>query len=118
MRVTASNFKDLQPNDCLSLQAVYRYDVASHVPIDGTATYEALSTACGLNAADLRRLVRHAMTNHIFKEQDGTVSHTAGSRLLAENPMVRDYVGIMNEERFPGSARVRPFKIEHMELVC
>ncbi|KAL8748067.1 MAG: hypothetical protein Q9190_000152 [Brigantiaea leucoxantha] len=67
-------------------------------------SFEALSNACGLNEVDTSRLVRHAMSNHIFQEQDGKVAHTAASRILAENTMIRDIMGVMCEEVFPGAA--------------
>ena len=90
----------------LSLQAVYHYKIASSFPVPSTATFAELSAACGLNEIDLRRLLRHAMKNHVFQEQDGKVAHTAASRILAENAMMRDIVGIMCEEMFPGASRV------------
>ena len=37
--------------------------------------------ACGLNEVDLRRIVRHAMSNHIFQDREGRVAHTAASRV-------------------------------------
>ena len=96
----------INPNDTLGLQAVYHYDIASHIPLEGSATYSEISKACGLNEIDLRRLLRHAMANHIFQESDGEIVHTAASRVLVENAAVRDIVGIMCEEMFPGASRV------------
>ena len=90
----------------LSLQAIYHYKIATLIPIDGTATYEELLAASGMNDIDLRRLLRHAFTNHVLQEPEGTIAHTAASRILAENPPKRDIIGIMCEELFPGSARV------------
>lgn len=47
------------------------------------------------------------MTNHIFEEpRKGIVAHTAASRLLAEDQLMRDFVGIACEEHFPGAPRV------------
>ena len=97
----------ISPNDVLSLQAVYHYRLATLFAYDSTTTYAELSVACGLNETDLRRLVRHAMMNHVFQERDGRIAHTAASRILAENPTKRDIIGIMCEELFPGSSRVR-----------
>ena len=59
-----------------------------------------------MNEVDLRRMVRHAMTNHIFQEREGRVAHTAASRVLAENDRINDIIGVMCEEMFPGAARV------------
>lgn len=83
--------------------------MASSFPINETISFEALSTACGLNEVDLRRLVRHAMANHIFQEREGRVAHTAASRILAENGLMGDIMGVMCEEMFPGAARVSTY---------
>lgn len=80
--------------------------MASLFPVDETISFEGLSMACGLNEVDLRRVVRHAMANHIFQEREGKVAHTAASRVLAENGRMNDIVGLMCEEMFPGAARV------------
>ena len=57
---------------------------------------------------DLKRVLRHAMTNLIFCEpRAGFIAHTAALRVLAENNLVRDFVGITCEEKFKGSACVR-----------
>ena len=98
--------KGINPNDVLSLGAVYRYKMASSFPVNETISFEALSTICGLNEVDLRRMVRHAMTNHIFQEREGRVAHTAASRVLAEDDRINDIVGLMCEEMFPGAAKV------------
>ena len=103
--------KAINPNDVLSLGAIYRYKMASSFPIDETISFEALAATCGLNEIYLRRIVRHTMTNHIFQEREGRVAHTAASRVLAENGRINDIVGLMCEEMFPGAARVLIFSI-------
>ena len=46
------------------------------------------------------------MTDQIFCEpRPGFVAHTAASRLMAENPLMQDFVGNVCEVRFPASAR-------------
>ncbi|KAL9105167.1 MAG: hypothetical protein Q9187_008787 [Circinaria calcarea] len=94
------------PNDALSLHAMYRYNMFSAFPLDQDISFEALSSKCGLNEVDLRRLIRHAMTNHIFQERDGKVVHSAATKVLALNEKMRDIVGIMTEEMFPGAPHV------------
>ena len=92
----------------LSLQAIYRYNIDLSFGIDEEVPYETISANCGLNVIDLRRILRYAMTNHIFREpRAGFVAHTALSRVLAQNSRLRDYIGMVCEERFPASARVK-----------
>ena len=94
-------------NDVVALQAIYRFNVAKSFPIGEEASFEAISEKCGLNVVDLKRLLRMAMTNHIFDEpRKGVVVHTAGSRLLAEDRELQDYVGMRTEDIFPAAAKV------------
>ena len=51
--------------------------------------------------------MRNAMTRYIFKEQNGVVTHTAASKLLNENPMMRAWIGMIVEESWPAGERVR-----------
>ena len=96
-----------QSEDILCLQAIYRYDIYMSFDINEEISYEMLSARCGLNVVDLRRILRYAMTNYIFQEpRVGIVAHTALSQTLAQNSRVRDFVGVMCEERFLASARV------------
>ena len=85
--------------------------MASSVPINETTSCEALSTAYSINKIDLRRIVRHAITNHIFQEREGRVADTAASRVLAENDRFNDIIGVMCEEMFPGAAKVLNYSV-------
>lgn len=97
----------VQAEDSLSLHAVYRYKLAHTFPINEEATFEAISKNSGLNPVDLRRILRHATTNHIFCEpREGIVAHTAASKLLAENRAVEDMIGTLSEEKFKAAASV------------
>lgn len=94
--------------DNLSLHCIYAYRMAHTFPVESEASFEHISAACGLNVIDTRRIMRHAMTNHIFHEvRPGIVAHTAASKLLATDPLVADFVGIGCEERFQAAAYVR-----------
>ncbi|CAJ2509478.1 Uu.00g145040.m01.CDS01 [Anthostomella pinea] len=75
-----------RPNHLLSQLVIVRFGLASLIPIDGEATFAGLIAAAGLGEAHVRKIVRHAMTQHIFCEpRPGVVAHTAISRLLAED---------------------------------
>ncbi|KAG9235754.1 O-methyltransferase-domain-containing protein [Amylocarpus encephaloides] len=95
----------LATNDTLSLQAVYRLNLAFKVPLERGISYADLSNECKLNERDLRRLIRHAMTNKIFKEKNSLVVHTAASKLLVSNPAINGLVGIQVEEYFPSATK-------------
>ncbi|KAF4840704.1 Chlorophenol O-methyltransferase [Colletotrichum siamense] len=93
--------------DSLSLQLVNHFGLAKLVPIDGTITLVELQTKTTLDAVNLARVLRHAMTNRIFREPSpGVIAHTAASRLLAEDQSLQDWVGYNLEDNFPASAHV------------
>lgn len=52
-----------------------------------------------MDEVNLRRLLRHAMANHIFKEvSPGVVAHTAASKVLAEDAAINDWIGFCLED--------------------
>ncbi|CAF9907146.1 MAG: hypothetical protein ALECFALPRED_003076 [Alectoria fallacina] len=83
-----------------SLQAIYRYDIASKIPIHGEVSFKELAHKCGLNEIHLRRFLRFAMVWHrVFQEpRKGIVAHTAASRKLVEDPLARAGLGYMFDE--------------------
>jgi hypothetical protein len=83
-----------------------RFRVAEKFPPNEKVSFEFLSKACGVNETDLSRLIRHAMTNYVFREENGLVAHTAASRVLRENVLLTNLVGILTEELFPGAPHV------------
>lgn len=90
----------------ISLQAIYRFNIASS--FSGEAKYEDISKRCGLAEPETRRILRHAMTYRIFRESsEGIVAHTAASKLLSTNPVMREWVGMVSEELWPAATRVK-----------
>ncbi|KAL2005746.1 hypothetical protein VTN00DRAFT_10239 [Thermoascus crustaceus] len=103
----------LGPSLCLrpvyngvSLQAIYKYDIASKVPLHGEISFAELAEKCGLSETNIRRILRFAMTFHrVFREpRKGFVAHTAASRKLVEDPHARAGVGYMFDEVWQGFA--------------
>lgn len=106
-----ANLSDLfsvwQHNNLVGIQAIYRFGIATCFPVDEEASFEQISRACGLDESELRRILRFAMTRHIFKEsREGVVAHTAASKALAELPIMRDAVGMICEDMWPSATRV------------
>ncbi|PYI31813.1 O-methyltransferas-like protein [Aspergillus indologenus CBS 114.80] len=107
----------LGPSNCLrpvlngvSLQAIYRFDIARHVPVHGEISFKELAEKCGLDAANLRRTLRFAMAyHHVFREpRKGFVGHTAASRRLVDDPTARAGLGYMFEEVWQGFCHTLP----------
>ncbi|KAF7865216.1 hypothetical protein EAF04_006193 [Stromatinia cepivora] len=88
--------------DTLSLRAIYHYDIAKSFPLSSTATFEEIAQKVGLDIVNVKRFMRHAMTNRIFQEvEPNVVAHTAASKLLAEDQPMKDWVGMCVEEIWP-----------------
>ena len=91
--------KTSQSVNQLSLQAVYEFKVAEAVPLSGSISYQDLADKVNVPMLNLRRLIRHAMTNHIFHEPEkGFVAHTRTSRLLLEDLPLTNWVGFMTDD--------------------
>ena len=97
----------------LSLQAMWEFRVAEFVPLEGAILFDELTdkvvAANGfrIGAMNLRRLVRHAMLNHIFVEPaKGLVAHTSVSRLLRDDEPMANWIGYMCRDLWLPATRV------------
>ncbi|KAI2469740.1 S-adenosyl-L-methionine-dependent methyltransferase [Annulohypoxylon bovei var. microspora] len=90
-----------------SLQLINHYGIAKLVPLNGSITLSQLQSKTTLDPINLARLLRHAMTNHLFQEpKPGVIAHTAASRLLVEDQTLQAWVAFNTEDVYPGSAHV------------
>ena len=104
------------PSSCLkpamnatSLQAVYRWNIPSKVPLDGSEiSFTALAEKCNMYEPNLRRILRYAILYHrVFQEpRPGFVTHSAASVLLVKDPVAFDALGLMFDESSDACARV------------
>ncbi|KAK2772300.1 hypothetical protein FQN53_004663 [Emmonsiellopsis sp. PD_33] len=96
----------LPESNFFPLAAIYRFNIASLVPIHDAIPFAELADKCGLLEHDLRRVIRYTASHHrVFCEpKKGFVAHTAASRLLAENPVARDLMGLTFAECLPAHA--------------
>ncbi len=89
-----------------SLRYIYHYNIAEAVPLDGEATFADIASHADVNENQVKRMLRHAMTNNLFCEpKAGYAAHTAGSRLLLHGG-TKDWVGYCSEETFPATAKL------------
>lgn len=99
----------------ISLQAIYKFNIATSFPGKDRATYKEISSACEITEPIARRILRSAMANHLFRElSPGVVGHTAASKMLAENPLMRQWLGMVSEEMWPAATRVG----DCHEIIC
>jgi len=88
------------------MQAISQFNLVSTIPIHGEATFGEIAEKSGVNEGDVKRILRHAMTNRIFKEPSkGLVAHTAASRLIAEDTQMADWVGASTGELWQAAAQ-------------
>ena len=91
----------------LGLQLVNKFEIASSLAPDEQISFAELAARCDLPVSDLRRILRHCMSRHIFKEpQTGFVAHTAASRTLAKNEGIRDRIWLGCEQIWPAAAHL------------
>lgn len=90
----------------LSIQYIYRYKLARHVPLQGETTFADISKAAGISEKDVTRFLRVSIARHVFHEpRKGYVVHTAASRLLVDDPMLEAWITNIAEEFWPAVAR-------------
>lgn len=81
--------------------------MASKFPVGQEISYGALAESCSLSEPVTRQVLRQAMLNHVFTEpRKGVVAHTAASRVLAEDEVTRDFVGVAVEDLWKAATRV------------
>ncbi|KAF2734829.1 putative O-methyltransferase [Polyplosphaeria fusca] len=89
------------------LAAIYRFKIATAVSPEGSTSFTDIASKCGLLEHDVRRLIRYASAHHrCFQESEkGRVSHTAASKLLAENEQIGHLMGLTFAECWPAHSR-------------
>jgi len=95
MSRVASAYKGFSQLNGTSLQAIYKYDIPSKVPLHGEISFPELADKCNLYEPDLRRILRFAIIYHrVFQERNaGFVTHSAASRRLVDFPLAMDALG-------------------------
>lgn len=85
--------------DTANLAVLLRFDIAQHVPLEGSISVKDLASAVGLPEDIVARSVRYAIGNGIFYEPDaGRFAHSASSALLAYNDHLRSIAVIGTRE--------------------
>lgn len=90
----------------MTLPIILRLGIAKAVPVGAGVemSFADLATKVGLPERDVRRICRHAMTQHIFVEpRKGFIAHTALSQLLVEDAAQQDVTSTVAETFLPAS---------------
>ncbi|KAI1180010.1 S-adenosyl-L-methionine-dependent methyltransferase [Nemania sp. FL0916] len=93
-------------NSLLPHQVITRFGLARNLPIGGETTFAEMAASSGLAENDIRKLIRYAVTQRVFEEpRPGVITHSAASRLLAEDTAAHDYLATAANEFWPAATR-------------
>ncbi|KAF7536560.1 hypothetical protein G7054_g4417 [Neopestalotiopsis clavispora] len=86
----------------MALDVIYTYKLGYQLGWGEKTTYTDLAKAHGLDAEDVKRMLRLAMAHRIFHEtDDGMIVHTAASYTLATSRGLSAWVGLLTKENWP-----------------
>ncbi|GLA09588.1 hypothetical protein AnigIFM60653_011919 [Aspergillus niger] len=89
----------------IALHFIQEFNIAHLVPPNGIISFAALFTQCNVPEADVRCLVRHAMTICVFDEPaENEVAHTRASMLLRQEGF-HGWIGSTCTNSWPGAIR-------------
>ena len=93
--------------DLSALVIILRFKLYDHVPLDATASFEEIAKGSGLDLNRTIGVLRHAMTNRIFREPvTGYVGHTAASALYIKQPDIQHWHGLNLIDLYPAAANI------------
>ncbi|KAF2800469.1 putative hydroxyindole O-methyltransferase [Melanomma pulvis-pyrius CBS 109.77] len=102
MRVTSPRNNALW----IALHTIYRFNITTHLSLSEELSFSELAQRCGMEESDLRRVIRTAISHHVFLEpRKGFVAHSATSRLIAENELVQNWLGFVCEDHWPQAVK-------------
>ncbi|OCL03487.1 S-adenosyl-L-methionine-dependent methyltransferase [Glonium stellatum] len=94
-------------HDLSSLRWIYHFKIAEAIPLNSEVSFAEVASKAGVDESQVRRVLRHAMTNNLFCEPKvGYVAHTAESSILVRDKGLHSWVGYTTEESFPSSAKL------------
>lgn len=81
--------------------------MADHLGENEELSFAELAAKCQVPEPDFTRILRQAMSKHIFKEpRKGFVAHTAASKLFISPSSLNDFVFIALEDVWPSATRM------------
>lgn len=86
-----------------------QFDFFNAVPVNGPTSYGAISRHTKLPESLVRRVLRHAMTLHLFAETapgSGEIVHTSATAYAAKHPLLKSWLGLNMEEVSAGCLKI------------
>jgi hypothetical protein len=95
-----------QHNNATCFNAIARFSIAAKVPLGGQVSFAELARQTPLSEQILTRLLRYAMTFHVFQEPElGMVAHTKASKALADSDL-NDWLRAGTDEMWPAATKM------------
>jgi hypothetical protein len=86
-------------------QFICDFEIAKQVPLIGDISYDHLSKAVNVGTSVLRQVLRAGMPYHMFYEpRPGHVAHTATTKVIARDALIKDWTGLSTDVLFPAGA--------------
>ncbi|PSN75191.1 sterigmatocystin 8-O-methyltransferase precursor [Corynespora cassiicola Philippines] len=86
----------------VGLKTILKYNIQNLVPLETGTTFKELAEKTGIQEKKLTRLLRHAITDHLFCEtQPGHIKHTVATKALLAMPILGTWASM-------GMYEVRP----------
>ncbi|KAI1386464.1 sterigmatocystin 8-O-methyltransferase [Hypoxylon trugodes] len=99
-------FKFSATTNMISIDAICRFHIADIIPSGGQVSFGEIAEKTKLDEPLVRRLVRHAMSMHIFREPEpGMVAHTKISKYFTL-PYVNDWLSFGAREGWPAATKM------------
>jgi hypothetical protein len=90
----------------ISLHAVARFNIATKFSVGQTASFAEIARLCEIDLDTTRRILRRAITNHVFFEPEfEVIAHTSISKALAKVPNLREWVTVAWEDTWPPTTK-------------
>lgn len=96
-------------NILMALHAIFHYNIAKNVAKDEEVSFEEIGQRCNMDVDDARRLIRMAISFHIFQEpRKGFISHTANSAVIVDNELLYQWIGLVCDDMWPNGPQLVP----------
>ncbi|KAI0799031.1 S-adenosyl-L-methionine-dependent methyltransferase [Xylaria sp. FL0064] len=92
----------------VSVKAILRFKLDKSFAVGEATSFEAMSKFSGLKVKNVRRIVRHAIINHRFFQENipGVITHSALTSVLAQDEMARNSLVVELDEFWPAGVRM------------
>ncbi|PVI00590.1 S-adenosyl-L-methionine-dependent methyltransferase [Periconia macrospinosa] len=91
----------------VSVKAVLRFKLDKSFPVGSETNFQQMSEFSGLNVMNVKRIVRHAIMNHRFfqEETPGIITHSALTAVLAQDELARNALIVELDEFWPAGVK-------------